>query len=110
MGTLTKQRNNDRAPVSQEMIKKPYISGIVKNRRGTPLPGVLITILDKDNSEIRLLKSNPHGIFATYSPLAIGQYTLKIQDPNSVYFFDTIIINITEEIINPITIISKEML
>jgi len=99
-----------KAQEEETSIKKPYLYGVVKNKKGIPLPGILISIKDADNNEIRLLKTNPHGVFATYSPFTQGTYFLSLEDPGSSYFFDTINLNISEKDIPPITIFSKELL
>lgn len=109
-GSINADKNQVTKINKDQQIKQPFLTGVVKNRRQTALPGVLISIKNEQDQEIRLLKSNPHGVFATYSPLDKGLYKIVITDPNSVYFFDTINIEITSDKINPLTIISKEIL
>jgi hypothetical protein len=97
-------------PTSQGVPKKPFIAGIVRNNKKIPLPGILIYIKDQKSSPIRLLKTNPHGIFATYSPLTPGDYTFEIKDPKGGFFFDTIKINTTGLADKPLEFYSKELL
>lgn len=111
--TIKKAESVSEPPKKQvkDMIKQPFITGIVKNRRNIPLPGILVTIKSSDTKEqLRLLKTNPHGIFATYSPLPAGEYIFEASDPNDHYFFDTMETYVREESKNPVTIYSKEIL
>lgn len=96
--------------VKAETIKQPFITGIIKNRKQIPLPGTLISIKDTEGSQLRLLKTNPHGIFATYSPLSSGDYRFEIIDPKGIYFFDTMNIRIDSEKQKPLMFYSKEIL
>jgi len=88
----------------------PHLIGVVKNSRKLPLPGILIYIKDISNNVVRLLKTNPHGVFATFSSLVPGEYSFEIKDTNSLYFFDTIKIKVDNTPVKPIEIYSKEML
>lgn len=100
-------------PATQEStpkVKQPFVTGTVKNRRNIALPGILISIQDMDGKQLRLLKTNPHGIFATYSPLPDDNYQLEITDPNGNYFFDTMSIPIVANQKLPIVVYSKEIL
>lgn len=94
--------------VTQE--KKPFFIGVVKNNKQIPLPGILIYIKDKTNRPVRLLKSNPHGVFATYSILPPDEYIFEMKDANNLYFFDTMKITVREHNEKPIEFYSKEML
>ncbi len=96
--------------VNAETIKQPFITGIIKNRKQIPLPGTLVSIKDTAGSQLRLLKTNPHGIFATYSPLSPGDYHFEIIDPNGIYFFDTMNVRIDSEKQKPLMFYSKEIL
>lgn len=89
---------------------KPFLLGTIKNGKKIPLPGVLIYIKDKDNKPIRLLKTNPHGVFATFHTIPPGEYRLEPKDPKEGYFFDTMKVTITTEPIDTLEIRSKEML
>lgn len=90
--------------------KVPHLIGVVKNSKKLPLPGILIYIKDSSNNIVRLLKTNPHGVFATFSALAPGEYSFEIKDTNSLYFFDTIKIKVDNTPIKSIEIYSKEMI
>ncbi len=92
--------------------KQPYLSGAVKNSRQIPLPGILIYVKDQSNNVVRLLKTNPHGIFATYSPVSGGEYNFEIKDPNGLYFFDKIKMKLNggDDDHKPLEFYSKELI
>lgn len=92
------------------VVKQPFISGVVKNRKQIPIPGILVTIKDNTDKQLRLLKTNPYGIFATYSPLPEGDYIFEVGDPNGNYFFDTMNVHINPKEQKPIVFYSKEIL
>ncbi|MDP4011758.1 MAG: PrgI family protein [Candidatus Roizmanbacteria bacterium] len=94
----------------QDTIKQPFVTGVVKNRKQIPLPGTMVSIQDTTGMQIRLLKTNPHGVFATYSPLHSGDYQFEISDPKGNYFFDTMNVHIDSEKQVPLMIYSKETL
>ena len=96
--------------VKTETIKQPFITGVIKNRKQIPLPGTLVSIKDSDGNQLRLLKTNPHGIFATYSPLVSGDYRFEITDPKEIYFFDTMNVHIDSDKQKPLMFYSKEIL
>ncbi|PIP15339.1 hypothetical protein COW98_03160 [Candidatus Roizmanbacteria bacterium CG22_combo_CG10-13_8_21_14_all_35_9] len=91
--------------------KHPFLTGSVKNKKNTPLTDILIYIKQEENSPpLRILKTNSHGIFATFNPLTLGDYLFQIKDPSNHYFFDTMKIKIEENNNQPIEIISKELI
>ncbi|NTW50586.1 MAG: hypothetical protein HGB19_12820 [Chlorobiales bacterium] len=71
---------------------------------------VTVSLKDSSGKPLRLLKTNPYGVFATYSSLPAGEYALEIKDPKGSYFFDTMKITITTERPAPLEILSKELL
>ncbi len=90
--------------------EKPFIVGVVKNNKQIPLPGLLLYIKDQGNTPLRLLKTNPHGIFATYSDLPPGEYNFEIKDPKETFFFDTMKIHLDKTNPQPLEFYSKELL
>lgn len=90
--------------------KKVFLSGVVKNHKLIPLPGILIYIKDAEGQTLRLLKSNPNGIFATFNPLPAGEYFFDFKDPRSTYFFDKMKIRIEINNPKPLEFFSKELL
>ena len=97
--------------IPQATMGHPIFSGVVKNHKQIPLPGILIYVRDEKNNLLRLLKTNLHGVFASFNPLPSGNYIFQLKDTNGMYFFDTMKIDITPETSeHPIVIFSKEML
>lgn len=90
--------------------RKPFFSGVVKNHRLIPLPGILIYVKDDKGAMVRLLKTNPHGIFATFNSLPPSGYAFELKDPKSTYFFDTIRLKIEEANPKPLEFFSKELI
>lgn len=89
---------------------QPFFTGVVKNHKLIPLPGILIYVKNENGEAVRLLKSNPHGVFATFSPLPPGHYTFELKDPREGYFFDTMNLQIDQSNLKPIEFFSKELL
>lgn len=89
---------------------KPFVMGVVKNNKQMPLPGVLLYIRDEKNNPLRLLKTNPQGVFATYSSLPPGEYKVEIKDPKDTFFFDTMKIQLDKNNPRPLEFYSRELL
>lgn len=90
--------------------KKPFFTGVVKNHKLIPIPGILIYMKDEKGNVLRLLKSNPHGVFATFNPVPLGDYQFEVKDANNSYFFDTMKIKVGSENPKPFELYSKELL
>ncbi|MEN9328794.1 MAG: gwa2 protein [Candidatus Parcubacteria bacterium] len=97
-------------PPVMTSTKHPFIIGTIKNNKKIPVPGILVYIKDSKGSSLRLLKTNPHGMFASFNPLATGDYTLEVKDPNGSYFFDTMNVHIDQGKPAVFDVYSKEML
>ena len=92
-------------------VKTPFLTGLIKNYKQIPLTGVLVYIKKELTSDpIRILKTNSHGIFATYNPLSLSEYVFEIKDPKGNFFFDTMKVKVENINEKPIEIISKEMM
>lgn len=91
-------------------IRQPFFTGVIKNHKLIPLPGIMVYVKDKNDQVIRLLKTNPHGVFATFSALPQGEYIFEVKDPRSSYFFDTMKIEVAGENQKPVEIFSKELI
>lgn len=92
-------------------VKTTFLTGIIKNYKQTPLTGILVYIKkDATGDPIRILKTNSHGIFATYNPLPPSEYIFEVKDPKGTFFFDTMKIRIENANEKPVEIISKELL
>ena len=83
------------------------ITGIIKDHDGNLLPGVLITVRDKDDIPVRALKTNKLGQFAASTPLPSNIYTVDIEDPRQLHFFDHIRVTLNGTIMSPVEVTSK---
>jgi hypothetical protein len=91
--------------------KTPFFTGLIKNYKQNVLAGVLVYIKkDLTSDPIRILKTNSHGVFATYNPLPPSDYFCEIKDPKGNFFFDTMKIKIENVNEKPIEIMSKELI
>ncbi|MBI2641512.1 carboxypeptidase regulatory-like domain-containing protein, partial [Candidatus Roizmanbacteria bacterium] len=90
--------------------QQPFFTGVVKNHKTIPLPGILIYVKGGDNQVVRLLKTNPHGVFATFNLLPSGEYTFEFKDPRNTYFFDTMKVKIDEVNQKPLEFYSRELI
>lgn len=106
----TAAKNSSTKPTSSSQIKTPFFSGVVKNHKLIPLPGILIYVKNDKGEVLRLLKTNPHGVFATFNPLPSGEYIFELKDPKNTFNFDKMKIKIDSKSEKPIEIFSKELL
>ncbi|MDO8741838.1 MAG: PrgI family protein [Candidatus Roizmanbacteria bacterium] len=95
----------------QPNVKVPFLSGLIKNYKQTALTGILVYIKKGPSGDpIRILKTNSHGVFATYNPLPPSDYFFEIKDPKGNFFFDTMKIKIENINEKPVEISSKELI
>ncbi|MBU1032000.1 carboxypeptidase-like regulatory domain-containing protein, partial [Patescibacteria group bacterium] len=83
------------------------INGIVKDRTGSYLEGVVAVIYDKEGLPVRALKTNKLGQFTGSTPLHNGTYTLELEKDN--FIFDVLQIELAGSILPPLQIITKEV-
>ncbi len=83
------------------------VTGIIKDTTGNLLPGVLVTVRDKEDIPVRALKTNKLGQFAASTPLPSGVYTVDIEDPKGTYMFDRVRITLNGTIMSALEIIAK---
>jgi len=83
------------------------VTGITKDSDNNFLPGVLVTVKDRDGMPLRALKTNRLGQFAASTPLANGIYFVEIEDPRSRYIFDRVQITLNGSIVPALEIIAK---
>jgi len=100
----------EKAQPPSTVVRKPFFSGVVKNHRLIPLPGILIYVKNDNGGVIRLLKTNPHGVFATFNPLTPKEYLFEFKDPKNTYFFDTMSLKLEEANPKPLEFFSKELI
>ncbi|MFW5703506.1 MAG: PrgI family mobile element protein [Patescibacteria group bacterium] len=109
-GDNASQRETHKPIPKVEPGNQPFYMGVVRTGKRIPLPGVMVYLKDASGNPIRLMKTNPHGVFATYNALPSGTYTLEIKDPNGTYFFDTMNVSVKEHNPLPVEVQSKEIL
>ncbi|MFA6081276.1 MAG: PrgI family protein [Patescibacteria group bacterium] len=101
----------NKPPPTTKGVKTPTLTGQIKNFKQIPLAGVLVYIKKESNSDpIRILKTNSHGIFASYNPILPSEYFFEVKDPKGNFFFDTMKVRVENENMKPIEIMSKEMM
>lgn len=83
------------------------VTGIIKDFDSNMLPGVLVTVRDKDGIPLRALKTNKLGQFAASTPLPDGTYLIEIEDPRSRYVFDRVQISLNGTLLPAIEIVAK---
>lgn len=114
--TPTNERGNNAVTSSttgttqSPLSKQPFFLGVVKNNKETPLPEILVYIKDVRNNPVKLLKTNPHGVFATYTSLPGGEYVVEAKDPKGSYLFDTMKIQLRDVNSAPLNVVSKGLL
>lgn len=81
------------------------INGIVKDKEGNYLEGVVSVIYDKEGLPVRALKTNKLGQFTGSTPLPNGIYTLELEKEN--YTFDVLQIELTGQTMPPLAITAK---
>lgn len=83
------------------------VTGITKDSDNNLLPGVLVTVKDKEGVPVRALKTNRLGQFAASTPLSNGVYFVEIEDPRQRYTFDRVQITLNGSIVPALEIITK---
>jgi hypothetical protein len=97
-------------PSDQIPHKDAFVSGAVMNQKKIPLPGVLIYLKDVvTDKTLRILKTNPHGIFASFHPLDTGTYRAVVVDPSNNYAFDPVLVDLSGNGGNGLEFKSKEV-
>ncbi len=83
------------------------VTGIVKDNVGGLLPGVLVTVRDKEGVPLRALKTNKLGQFAASTQLPNGTYIIEVEDPRSRFLFDRAQITLNGTVMPAIEIVAK---
>lgn len=83
------------------------INGIVKDRFGNYLEGVIAVIYDKEGLPVRALKTNKLGQFFGSTPLSNGVYMLELEKDN--FNFDILQIELSGQVLPPLIITAKEV-
>jgi hypothetical protein len=83
------------------------VTGIVKDKEKNLLPGVIVTVKDKDGVPLRALKTNRLGQFAASTQLPNGTYFVEIEDPRFRFTFDRAQITLNGSIVPALEIFAK---
>ena len=83
------------------------VTGIIKDYDNNLLPGVLVTVKDKDGVPLRALKTNKLGQFAASTQLVNGTYVVEVEDPRERFLFDRVQITINGSVMPALQIIAK---
>lgn len=83
------------------------VTGIIKDNESNLLPGVLVTVKDKEGVPLRALKTNRLGQFAASTPLSNGTYFIEIEDPRARYVFDRVQITLNGSLAPAVEVIAK---
>ncbi|MFA6184569.1 MAG: hypothetical protein WC720_00260 [Candidatus Shapirobacteria bacterium] len=81
------------------------IVGMATNMEGAIIDGVIIEVQDEQGNPSRVLKTNSLGQFKITTPLANGRYLIIAEKDG--YNFDRVNIDLNEQIVQPIRIISN---
>jgi len=81
------------------------IVGMATNMEGGIIDGVIIEVQDEQGNPSRVLKTNSLGQFKTTTPLASGRYLIIAEKDG--YNFDRVNIDLKDQIVQPIRIISN---
>jgi hypothetical protein len=83
------------------------VTGIVKDNEGALLPGVLVTVKDKEGIPLRALKTNKLGQFAASTQLPNGVFLVEVEDPRGRFIFDRAQITLNGTVMPAIQITAK---
>lgn len=83
------------------------VTGIIKDNQGGLLPGVLVTVRDKEGIPLRALKANKIGQFAASTQLPNGVFFVEVEDPRGRYLFDRAQITLNGSVMPAIEIVAK---
>ncbi|MFZ5845063.1 MAG: hypothetical protein ACOY0S_01195, partial [Patescibacteria group bacterium] len=83
------------------------VTGIIKDNEGNLLPGILVTVRNKEGVPLRALKTNKVGQFAASTPLPSSTYLVEVEDPRDRFTFDRVQISLTGIVLPAIEIIAK---
>jgi hypothetical protein len=83
------------------------VTGIIKDYDSNLLPGVLVTVRDKEGVPLRALKTNKLGQFAASTPLPNSTYFIEVEDPRSRFTFDRIQITLNGSLVPAVEVVAK---
>lgn len=74
------RKERETAPIINNIPN--IINGVVKDKNGDLIEGIMVIIEDTDGDPVRALKTNKLGQFAVSTPLPNGTYTVKVSSGN----------------------------
>jgi len=80
------------------------VMGIVRDPRGKTLQNIMVEVVDTNETPVRAFKTNALGQFASATTLKNGIYKIYFEDPGKKHEFETIEVNLTGDIFNPLEI------
>lgn len=83
------------------------ITGIVKDDEGNFLPGILVTVTNREGVPVRALKTNKLGQFAASTPLTNGTFFVEVEDPRQRFTFSRVQLTLNGGVVPVIEIIAK---
>lgn len=83
------------------------VNGIAKDMQNNYLEGVVVVIYDKEGLPVRALKTNKLGQFSGATPLPNGTYKIEMEKDN--FSFDVLQIELSGQIIAPLSITAKNI-
>lgn len=106
---------NEPTPIASgaEVAQQPttssaFLTGTIKNSKGVPLENIMVYLKSENGSVVRILKTNHHGVFASFHSLPDGSYSLEPKDLSSRSFFDTMNVIVHGLVREPLNIASKD--
>lgn len=81
------------------------INGIVQDKTGNYLEGIVAVIYDKEGLPVRALKTNKLGQFTGSTPLPNGTYTLELEKDN--FTFNVLQLELSGQVLPPLQITAK---
>lgn len=107
-GNLQPQQQKQRIANLPMPSAPNQITGLVTDARGNVLPNILVEVKDQQGNPVRAFKTNPLGQFASATPLAAGVYYVSFEDPSSTHSFPTVMVTTTNELIEPLEVVSED--
>ncbi len=83
------------------------ITGLVQDDEGNMLPGILVTVTNKEGIPVRALKTNKLGQFAASTPLGSGVYFVEVEDPRARFSFSRVQITLNGTVVPALGIVAK---
>jgi hypothetical protein len=83
------------------------VTGIIKDDNANLLPGVLVTVRDREGVPLRALKTNKLGQFAASTPLPNNTYFIEVEDPRGRFTFDRIQITLNGTLVPAVEVVAK---